>query len=284
MATIIGIVGAGPAGVAAAIWARRLGVDAYIVERTYAVGGQLTQYSLPIVDLPGFPPAPASQLLARFRDDLTRLSVPVHYGARARRWVDGRIVCQDGREFPADHVMYAPGLRVRHLGVAGEDLAFGGSAGDLAARAARQRILVVGSGDRGVEAALRLWEKGHEVFVASRSPVPSARGPYRRALQDSGVVVLGNTEVNRIMRADGGVAASLSGPVLHWTGTAILIRIGMEPDVAPDLAAVRHDLAYSRHPDVTVMGDAALESWQRSLVTAQASAMQSVKRLVMGLP
>jgi thioredoxin reductase (NADPH) len=279
----LGIVGAGPAGIAAAIWAYRLGIEAFILERTQDLGGQLTQYSLPIVDLPGFAPAPSARLVERFRDDLARLHVPVYYGAGAVGWADGSIVCRDGRAFAADHVIYAPGLRVRRLGIPGEEWAFGGSAGDLANSALHQQILVVGSGDRGIEAALRLADKGHAVVVASRSSVPSARAPYRRALAQSGVAVLPNAEVKAITRNGARVSAELSGKMPYWTGDAILIRVGMEPDLAIELAAMRHDLAYSRYPDISVVGDAALEPWERSLVTAHASAMQAVKRYVLGL-
>lgn len=280
----IGIIGGGPAGMASAIWSHRLGVESFILERHADLGGQLNQFSSPIVDLPGFGPDPPWVLVDHLRRELDRLGIPVFFGAHVRGWTDGCLMTGDGRSFEADRVIYAPGLKARRLHIPGEEWAFPGSAAELAQRAQTpQNIMVVGSGDRGVEAALRLCRHGHHVTLVSRSPIPSAREPFRRELSHSQVAVLANASVTAIARCGDGVSVRLTGGLPPWTGAEILIRVGMEPDVESDLATCRHDLAYATSPAIAIVGDASVESWERSLITAHASAMRAVKRCVLGV-
>lgn len=281
------IVGAGPAGLAAALWARRLGLEACVLERESTIGGQLKSYSMPVVDLPGYEEMSAVQLIERLAGQMDRWGVTTYLNTEVARWKNGQIATRDGRQFHADRVFYAPGLKTRRLCVLGDDAVFSGSVGDLVASSGRGRqVMVVGAGDRGVEAAIRLDDAGWTVTLVSRSFELAARQNYRIKVSRSGVEVLRQAVVTGIERTNDGVAVHLEvadGGGRVWYGREILARIGMEPDVISSLAEVRHDLAYARVLGMTVVGDAALAPWERSLVSAFASSMREVKHYVEGL-
>jgi len=90
------IVGAGPAGISAAIWAKRLGWDPIILERTRCLGGQLNEFTLPIVDLPGQPDVLATELAHALDEQLQRLGVGIEYGCQVVGFSDLRLIFADG--------------------------------------------------------------------------------------------------------------------------------------------------------------------------------------------
>ncbi len=272
------IAGAGPAGLAAAIWAARVGLEPWLLERSHGLGGQLSSYTLPIVDLPGFGPAPALELAQKLQLDLERLHIPIQYGAEAVSWNGGRLRLTDGSTLDGETFFYAPGLQPRNLGIPGEDLASTASMSELATLPPR-RVLVVGGGDRALEGAIRLAETGHQVTVALRSEHMRARREYRERLETTQAVVLTRAvprELDR--RRDHVIMFWEQGTA--WEGDQVLVRIGMEPAVHPNLAHVHQDRAFPKALNMAVIGDAALAAWERSLVTSFASAMRAVKSYV----
>lgn len=280
------IVGAGPAGLAAAIWALRLGWDSVIVERATVAGGQLRTYSLPVVDLPGFGPAPASALIEQLVQQVNNLGVPIYWNSPAEHWDGAVLRCQDGLAIRADWLFFAPGLRPRRLAITGEELVYPGSVSELAQGSRPQRILVVGGGDRAVEGALRLAAARHDVTLLVRSEALKARQSYQASLQRSAVRVLARTRLVKLMRDDNKIRAALATgeQVGEWIGDNVIVRIGMEPDAGPYWVRVADDRAEAALPRMTVIGDAAHQPWERSLVTAFSSAMRAVKECVLRQP
>lgn len=284
----VAIVGGGPAGLAAALWARRLGIHAVIFERRSGVGGQLSTYSMPVVDLPGFPTGPASALTEQLSTAVERVDVPIETGREAVSWDGTHLRFRDGTHTTVDWLFYAPGLRSRRLGISGEDLAYSGSMSDLASQPGHRKVLVVGAGDRAVEGAIRLAQAGHDVTVLSRSRNLRARLPYQQQLSETRAVVWREVEADTIEGvAEGRLRARLKGAgtsaASGWEGSEIVVRIGMEPDVLPNIATVRGDQAYARALRMTIVGDAALDPWERSLATVFASSMRAVKAYVQGM-
>ncbi|MBX5466060.1 MAG: NAD(P)/FAD-dependent oxidoreductase [Firmicutes bacterium] len=274
------VVGGGPAGISAAIWAHRLGWEAVVVERRPTLGGQLGEISLPIPDLPGWPEVPASEVLERLSDHLARLGVAVELGVEAVAYDPARerLTFADGTTVVCRYLVYAPGLRVRRLGVPGEEALSDESVAAFLARMGSRpaRCLVVGGGDRALEAAARLAEAGHPTVVVHRRDRFRARAQMRARLAASGAEVWWNTSVRAIAREEGAWAVALQQPGRRLTVRVdhVVVRIGMEPDWAPGIPV--------SDPEgrLAVAGDAAHEAPYRSLVTAFGSGMAAVRRLV----
>ena len=64
------IIGAGPAGLAAALWCDQLGLDTLILERGETIGGQLHSIYGAIENYPGVLALNGAELLARFANQI----------------------------------------------------------------------------------------------------------------------------------------------------------------------------------------------------------------------
>ena len=272
------IVGAGPAGIAAAIWARRLDWEPTIYERRLVLGGQLNQLSLPIMDLPGFPATRADELCQRLSVQLERLNVPIFYEWEAIGYDRGYLHFAEGRRIASRAVVLAPGLRARRLTVPGADLVEDISVSDLLAVKEPGPVAVIGGGDRAVEAACRLAESGIATLVIHRGYRLGALPALQERLAASGAEVWTESRVAAVEPWAGGWRIHVDcgrRRVVHSVHQ-VVVRIGMIPDLSPRWQASLNNEAGR----VYLIGDAAQAAAYRSLVTAFADGMTAVKTLV----
>jgi thioredoxin reductase len=247
------------------------------------LGGQLHDYSLPVMDLPGFI-GDAPQLVATLTRQLDQWQVPVwlechaeSYDVQARR-----LTVSGGRSLACDWVIYAPGLRARQLVCPGAELIRDASVSTLIHQGPWPRpVLVVGGGDRALEAGLRLRRAGVSVTVLHRGEQLVAQRRFRTEAQSAGIALVANAQIERVQLEHDGyrVTWSRRGVRQDAVFARILVRIGMEPNVREPWARIQEGIAVPRMPRLTVIGDAALPVWERSLVSAYASAMRALKRL-----
>jgi thioredoxin reductase (NADPH) len=177
------IVGSGPAGWTAAIYAARANLDPLVIEgagsRTMIPGGQL-MFTTDVENYPGFPEAVTGpEMMMAFKQQAERFGTRVITEDVAR--VDfttypRRLFTNMGREIDADTVIVATGANARWLGVPGEER-LARSGGGVSACAVcdgalpffRDKVLaVVGGGDSAMEEALYLTSFAREVLVIHR--------------------------------------------------------------------------------------------------------------------
>ncbi len=281
----IAVIGGGPAGISAAIWAKRLGLSPVLYERDKRIGGQLHQISLPIVDLPGEPGITAQTVVQNLHSHLHQIKIPVELNVRVVGMEDRRMLTADGGFIAADKVIYAPGLKDRVLAVPGSECISHLSTGEIL----RQRlspILIVGGGDRALEAACRLAEAKIGVSLVHWRATFSARPEFQDRLKALPVQVMLGAQVVALKAVAEGCQAEIvtdSGQRNSVTANRVMVRIGMEPDLEPGLLVGLHgDIANSQPgEDLMVIGDAVTPAPYRSLVEAYASGMRAAKSLVM---
>lgn len=280
----IAVIGGGPAGISAAIWAKRLGLSPVLYERDKRIGGQLHQISLPIVDLPGEPGITAQTVVQNLHSHLHQIKIPVELNVRVVGMEDRRMLTADGGVIAADKVIYAPGLKDRVLAVPGSECISHLSTGEIL----RQRlspILIVGGGDRALEAACRLAEAKIGVSLVHWRATFSARPEFQDRLKALPVQVMLGAQVVALKAVAEGCQAEIvtdSGQRNSVTANRVMVRIGMEPDLEPGLLVGLHgDIANSQpREDLMVIGDAVTPAPYRSLVEAYASGMRAAKSLV----
>ncbi len=280
----IAVIGGGPAGISAAIWAKRLGLSPVLFERDKHIGGQLHQISLPIVDLPGEPGITAQTVVQNLQSHLHQVKVPVELNVRVVGMEDRRMLTADGGVIAADKMIYAPGLKDRVLAVPGSECISHLSTGEIL----RQRlspILIVGGGDRALEAACRLAEAKIGVSLVHWRATFSARPEFQDRLKALPVQVMLGAQVVALKAVAEGCQAEIvtdSGQRNYVTANRVMVRIGMEPDLEPGLLVGLHgDIANSQPgEDLMVIGDAVTPAPYRSLVEAYASGMRAAKSLV----
>ncbi len=181
----IAVVGAGPAGLTAAAFAKERGLSSVLLEQEGDLGGTVLHYprrKLVLVQALEIPflgtlregEYAKEDLLETFQDLMRRASLNVRHGARVTGVArpNGHFAVQAaGLEFPARFVVLALGRRgtPRRLGVPGEELPKVTYQLVDAASYEGKRILVVGGGDSAVEAAIGLArQRGNRVTLSYR--------------------------------------------------------------------------------------------------------------------
>ncbi len=116
------IIGAGPAGLSAALWCDELGLDTLVLEKNSAVGGQLHSIHNPIENYPGVPASNGSEFLDRFAEQVSKVDFDLWTDVEIES-VDlktKRIVLRSGEELQSISIIIATGVRRRRLGIPGE--------------------------------------------------------------------------------------------------------------------------------------------------------------------
>src|SRR3569833_3083434 len=173
------IIGAGPAGMAAALYTGRARLKTLVLDRMGAGGGQLLNTEL-IEDYPGFKSITGGQLAQEFEEQIRVFGVDISWGEVTHIEVRGnrRVVhTDDGSEYVGKTVVVSTGGLPRKLGVPGE-LELGGRGVSYCAICdgaffKGEVLAVVGGGDSAVEEATFLTRYAEKVYVIHR------RGEWR---------------------------------------------------------------------------------------------------------
>jgi thioredoxin reductase (NADPH) len=177
------IVGAGPAGLAASVYAASEGLQTVTVEAE-AIGGQAGTSSM-IRNYLGFPRGISGMRLAeRARHQASRFGTRFFTGWPATRLEVGgpgepHVVCTDGGDVRARSVVIATGVTYRRLGVDAIDRMVGSGVNYGAAMTAAREmegldVFVVGGGNSAGQAAIHLSRFARSVTILVRRPDLSA--------------------------------------------------------------------------------------------------------------
>lgn len=201
------IVGSGPAGLAAAIYAQRARLSCVVLEREYVSGGQVVN-TYEVDNYPGLPGIGGFELGMKLREHAEQLGAQfINIEVRHIELEDGgriKAVYTDGEEYRARSVILAMGAKHRLLGVPGEKELTGMGVSYCAtcdgAFFKGRTVAVVGGGDVAVEDALFLARGCEKVYLIHRRDSLRAANVLQERLRDcENVEFLWDTEVTRIM-------------------------------------------------------------------------------------
>ncbi len=244
------IIGSGPAGWTAAIYAARANLDPVVFEgagsRTMIPGGQL-MFTTDVENYPGFPDGiTGPEMMMAFRAQAERFGTRIFTEDVER--VDfsvypRRIETNMGKVVEADAVIVATGANAKWLGVPGEEhLARTG--GGVSACAVcdgalpffrGKTLAVVGGGDSAMEEAIYLTNfAGKVLLIHRRDEFRASRIMVERALGNPKIEVMWNTVVKAVHGTEEieglRVADTISGEERDVVVGGLFVAIGHEPN------------------------------------------------------
>jgi thioredoxin reductase (NADPH) len=198
------IVGAGPAGMAAALYTGRAKLRTLLLDRG-APGGQLLNTEL-IEDYPAIKSITGAEMATVFTDQIEQFGVEVTWGevtgvaARGNRRV---VTTDDGTEYVAKTIILCTGGLPRRLGVPGEQEFAGRGVSYCAicdgAFFKGQVLAVIGGGDSAVEEGTFLTRYGEKVYIIHRRDEWRAQKLLQeRAFSNPKIEPIWNTVVDEI--------------------------------------------------------------------------------------
>lgn len=171
----LAIIGSGPAGMTAAIYAKRAGLDIILFEGS-APGGKLVK-TFEIDNWPGQPNISGVDLAMKMYEHTTQLEVATEYTPIVKIDVDHvkTLTSEDGREFKAKAVILATGTVENKMNIPGEEAMIGKGVSFCAvcdgAFYKQKKVAVIGGGNSALEEALYLTQFANEVTIVIRRDV-----------------------------------------------------------------------------------------------------------------
>ncbi len=233
------IIGSGPAGLTAALYAARADLSPLVFEGI-AAGGQL-MITTDVENYPGFPDGiMGPELMDQFRKQAER------FGARMRQvdvtGVDFSVrpfqIDVGADEFTADAVIVATGASAKWLGVPGEEMLTGKGVSACATCDGfffrDQELIVVGGGDTAMEEALFLTKFASNVtIVHRRDEFRASKIMAERAMNHPKIDVMWDTVVTEIHGENSVNGVSLentqTGAASKMEIDGVFIAIGHKP-------------------------------------------------------
>lgn len=288
------IIGAGPAGLAAAIYGKRAGLDTLLIEEAGIGGGQvLTTYE--VDNYPGLPGISGMELGSRFYDHAVAAGVEISDVSVTGIAEEGsckKIITSEG-DIECKAVIIATGATHNHLGVEGEEELAGMGVSYCAtcdgAFFKGRVTAVIGGGDVALEDALFLSRGCDKVYLIHRRD--SFRGAAKlldAVKATSNIEIITDSVVDRILGEDMVESISVRNvkddTVKELAVSGVFIAVGMHPmtEFAKDVVdmdaqgyIIADESCKTSVPGIFVAGDVRTKRL-RQIVTAAADGANAV--------
>lgn len=201
------VLGAGPAGLTAGMYAARQGLRTAIIGGE--VGGQAA-WASEVENYLGWRLVTGPELVANFRDHVSQFEVECFEGQLANAIIpadDGyEIFTREGTSFVTKSVIIATGRSVNRLAVPGEAELVGRGVSYCAtcdgAFFKEKAVLIVGPAESAADAALELADLGAKVTVSSIQPLRASESLVKRLEEHPSITLRPGTKVTSIEGED----------------------------------------------------------------------------------
>ena len=235
------IIGSGPAGFTAAIYAARANLNPVLVASSVEVGGELMK-TTEVENFPGFPEGiQGPDLMAKMLEQAEKFGTEVLYDDVTELELDGdikKVTLGSGTVLEAASVIYATGSAYRTLGIPGEEALIGMGVSTCATCDGfffrDEDIVVVGGGDSAMEEATFLTKFASKVYIIHRKDtLRASKIMQERAFANDKIEFIWNSAVEEVLGDDATSGVRLRNTVDGTTTDlpidGLFIAIGNDP-------------------------------------------------------
>ncbi|GDX26294.1 thioredoxin reductase [Actinomycetes bacterium] len=296
------IIGSGPAGLTAAIYAARANLAPFVIEgepssTSDQPGGQL-MLTTDVENFPGFPEGiMGPELMMRFRDQAARFGATFLSGKATSIEFGERPLKVHVRDevFTADSVIISTGAQSLMLGLEDEERLIGHGVSTCATCDGfffrGKEIAVVGGGDSAIEEANFLTKFASKVtLIHRRDSLRASKIMQDRALNNPKIEMLWNTAVTEIVGKDQLESISLQNTVTAERSSlavaGLFIAIGHRPNTDVFKGVIdmedsgylitRPDSTYTNIPGVFACGDVKDHVYRQAITAAGSGCMAAI--------
>lgn len=216
------IIGSGPAGYTAAIYAARADMHP-VMYQGIQPGGQLTT-TTEVENFPGYPEGiTGPEMMEQLKHQAERFGTDVRWGLITE--VDSsqrpfRVKADDGAELLAETIIVATGATAKYLGLPSEEEFKGGGVSACATCDGffykGKDVAVVGGGDTAAEEATYLSKLCRKVYlIVRRDELRASKAMQKRVMNTPNIEILWNHETKELFGEKSGFMKTLRGAVLR---------------------------------------------------------------------
>jgi thioredoxin reductase (NADPH) len=236
------IIGSGPAGYSAAIYASRAGLNPVLVTGGEP-GGQLTTTN-DVENYPGYPDGiNGPQMMMDFQKQAARFGTDIRYGMITSVDFSGyphKVIMDEKHEIVAEAVIISTGASAKYLGLASEKEYYNKGVSACAVCDGffykGKNVALVGGGDTAAEEATYLANLCPKVYmIVRRDELRASKIMQQRVLKTPNIEVLWNTETEEILGDGNSVTGArvvnvLSGEKMDLEIDGFFVAIGHKPN------------------------------------------------------
>jgi len=231
------IIGAGPAGLTAALYAGRSRLNTLILEKL-SVGGRILM-SETIENYPGFFTVKTQELIRRMEEQVRALDVKIEAAQVEGVDIKNKTVIADGKDYKAQALIIATGAKPRMLNCPGETRFTGKGVSYCATCDApffkEKHVIIVGGGNAVAEEAIYLARFARQVSIIHRRDELRASAILQEKLKENKKInfVLSSvvTEIKGTAKVESvSIKNVLTGEGKDLSCDGVFIYIGYDPD------------------------------------------------------
>lgn len=282
------IIGAGPAGLTAAIYAARANLSPIVIEGSKP-GGQLMGTTA-IENWPGTSTIMGPELMINMMNHAKKFSTEIVSGSVSKVDLSVRpfqLTLDTKKEFKAHSIIIASGATSNKLGCPGEETYWGKGVSTCAvcdgAFYKDQSVIVVGGGDSSMESASFLLRNGNKVTIVHiGDKLTASHSMQQRILNQPNITIIYNSTVTEIM----GNGTHVTGAMItnqitqekqELSSNAVFLAIGLKPNTAVFKGQLElshfghiavHDLVKTSAEGVFAAGDVQDPKYRQAIVSA----------------
>jgi len=235
------IIGSGPAGYTAAIYAARANLEPLVIASSVEFGGELMK-TTEVENFPGFPDGiMGPELMTRMQQQAEKFGAEIVYDDVVSLELEGpvkAVTLGSGDRHEAHAIIYATGSAYRKLGLPDEERLSGYGVSWCAtcdgAFFRQKTVAVIGGGDSAMEEATFLTRFADKVYLVHRSEsFRASAAMLDRAKADEKIEFVMNSRVEHIYGADLvtgiGIVDTVTGADTTLDVQGVFVAIGADP-------------------------------------------------------